>query len=270
MRLAELQVLVRRGESETLEFKETTGLLQEGFRDLSSFLNRSGGTVLFGIQPSGKISGQQVSDRTWRDIADHVVKIVPAVIPEMVTVDVAADRKVIVVRGTPDPGAIPYTSDGRAYERIGTTTRRMSQERYHRLLLQRQAAASRWENQVASGIATAGLDVARIRAAERSASPSSMTAWRSTIRAASHRSYPPRSCSGSIGVSRTTRSSRACSTGRASWRSGGPAGSGSWPPAGQPGSGRRRWRRMPARSASPSTFASAGPRRGFPREARPA
>ncbi|MHB8894701.1 MAG: AlbA family DNA-binding domain-containing protein [Candidatus Geothermincolia bacterium] len=36
---------------------------------LCAFLNGAGGTVLFGIRPNGTVAGQEVSDRTLRDIA---------------------------------------------------------------------------------------------------------------------------------------------------------------------------------------------------------
>lgn len=41
------------GESETVEFKETTGQRQEAARTLSAMLNGQGGVVLFGVRPNG-------------------------------------------------------------------------------------------------------------------------------------------------------------------------------------------------------------------------
>ena len=69
MNLDDLQRLVAGGESETLEFKKTTGQLSKAGKTLCGFLNGHGGTVLFGVEPDGKVSGQLVSDTTLRDIA---------------------------------------------------------------------------------------------------------------------------------------------------------------------------------------------------------
>ena len=61
--------LVKQGEGLALEFKRSTGELKEAMKTLCAFLNGTGGTVLVGVWPSGKIEGQDVSDQTLRDIA---------------------------------------------------------------------------------------------------------------------------------------------------------------------------------------------------------
>ena len=48
-----------------------------GMETLCAFLNGEGGTVLFGVTDKGKIIGQDVSDKTKRDIADAVWRIEP-------------------------------------------------------------------------------------------------------------------------------------------------------------------------------------------------
>jgi ATP-dependent DNA helicase RecG len=49
------------------------------------------------------------------------------------------------------PDTIPFTFEGRAYERLQSSTRRMSQRRYEQLLLERAHSRRRWENQEAEG-----------------------------------------------------------------------------------------------------------------------
>ncbi len=58
--------------------------------------------------------------------------------------------------------ARPFTYDGRAYERVGSTTRRMPQAKYERLLVERGHAKRRWENLPADGLALKDLDRAEI------------------------------------------------------------------------------------------------------------
>lgn len=65
MNLEDLQQLVSQGESERLEFKKTTAEMRGGMETLCGFLNGSGGSVLFGVTPAGKINGQDVTDRTF-------------------------------------------------------------------------------------------------------------------------------------------------------------------------------------------------------------
>ena len=52
----------------------------------------------------------------------------------------------------------PFTYEGRAYERVGSTTRRMPQAKYERLLVERGHAKRRWENLPAEGLTLKDLD----------------------------------------------------------------------------------------------------------------
>ncbi len=53
-----LYALLRKGEGVALEFKESRkGLSKSVFQTLCAFLNRSGGTLLLGVNDAGKISG---------------------------------------------------------------------------------------------------------------------------------------------------------------------------------------------------------------------
>ena len=161
--LAQLKALVAPGESETLELKKTTGETHAGFQDFASLLNHKGGYLVFGVDPNGTILGQQIVDKTRRDVADEVVKIEPTVVPEQTEVSVRSNLSCIVVHAEPDPGAVPYTHDGRGFERVGSTTRRMKQPRYEQLLKRRQNAISTWETEPAAGVRPADLSAARVR-----------------------------------------------------------------------------------------------------------
>ena len=60
-------------EDETLEFKKTTGELNEALKSICAMLNKHGkGTIYFGILPNGEVKGQTVNDSTLRDISRGV------------------------------------------------------------------------------------------------------------------------------------------------------------------------------------------------------
>ena len=73
MTLTELQRLIAKskGEWEHVEFKKSTGELQGGMVTLCGFLNGSGGKVLFGVTNAGKIQGQDTTDATFQEVANH-------------------------------------------------------------------------------------------------------------------------------------------------------------------------------------------------------
>ncbi len=159
--LSDLEAWVSGGESETLEFKRTTGEQREGARSLCAMLNHVGGRVLFGVEPDGRIMGQLVSDRTVEEVAQELSQIDPPVFPRIEKVPVADGRQVIVVT-TQTGGAQPYTYRGQPYLRVGNTSRQLSREEYNRILLERLHGDQRWENQPAAGWSLADLDAAEI------------------------------------------------------------------------------------------------------------
>lgn len=128
--------LAAAGESETLELKKSTAQLSGAAETLCAFLNASGGTVLIGVAPSGHVVGQQVADQTQQEIAAALRRFEP---PAAITLDLidvpGGSLQVIALQAAPSPGAVPFTYNGRAFERIGTTTAQMPQETYQRLLM---------------------------------------------------------------------------------------------------------------------------------------
>jgi ATP-dependent DNA helicase RecG len=159
--MQQLEDWVRAGESETLEFKRTTGERRAGTQTLCGMLNHRGGRVLFGIEPDGRIIGQMVSDHTIEEVAQELREIDPPVFPSIERVDVAAGRQVLVVTVSQGSNR-PYSYKGRAYRRVGNTTPELSGHEYQRMLLERLHGERRWENEPAEGWSVADLDAAEI------------------------------------------------------------------------------------------------------------
>lgn len=150
------------GESETLEFKRTTGQRREAARALCAMLNHRGGRVLFGVEPDGRIAGQQVGERTIEEVAQDLREIDPPVFPSIERVPVGNGREVLVV-SVPTGQSRPYSYRGQAYRRVGNTSPAMSRDEYNRVLLERLHAETRWENQPVSDWAMSELDEEEIR-----------------------------------------------------------------------------------------------------------
>ena len=158
MNAAALEQLIAHGESETLELKRSTAELRRAGESLCAFLNGEGGQVVIGVAPEGRIVGQQVSDSTLRDVAAMLGRFEPAPRVEMNRVDVADGRTVIVLSAPSARAQAPFTFEGKAYRRVGSTTTVMGQEEYGRLLLDRNHSRHRWENQPAVRVGLDDLD----------------------------------------------------------------------------------------------------------------
>ena len=75
----ELKVLIQNDEHRQLELKKTTGELKDGMHTACAFLNAEGGWLIFGVAPTLKILGQQVTDNTQREIAQALSYMEPQV-----------------------------------------------------------------------------------------------------------------------------------------------------------------------------------------------
>ena len=158
----QVAALAATGESETLEFKTTTGQRGEAAKTMCAMLNTRGGYVLFGVTPEGRVIGQQVGGKTIEDVSAEIRRIDPPAFPAIERVRVAGGVEVIAVqvsRGS----ARPYVYRNTAYRRVGNTTLAMSVDEYNRMLFERMHSERRWENRPATGWSVEDLDGEEIR-----------------------------------------------------------------------------------------------------------
>ncbi len=153
-----LEKFIKKDEGPNLEFKRSTGELKEALQTLCAFLNGSGGVVIFGVGPKGTIEGQQVSDKTLREITQALDRFEPPVTLHPHRVSVGKGKEAIILQVAGNSDSIPFTYDGRAYERVSSSTRKMSKDRYEKILLERLHLKKRWENLPAHGITIKNID----------------------------------------------------------------------------------------------------------------
>ena len=157
-----IATVVAAGESETLEFKSTTGARREAARTVCAMLNQQGGQVLFGVTPEGRVVGQQVSERTIEEVSAELARIDPPAFPAIERKPLDRGREIVAVtvgRGQ----AAPYMYRGSAYRRVGNTTVEMRADEYRRMLFERMHGERRWENQPADGWSVEDLDANELR-----------------------------------------------------------------------------------------------------------
>lgn len=121
-------------ETELIEFKKTTGELKEGIISLASMLNKNGkGVLYFGVRNDGKVVGQQVGDRTMREISQGIANAIkPQIIPTIV-MELCDDKNVIKVTVTGDER--PYSAFGKYYIRSADEDREISPQQLRNLML---------------------------------------------------------------------------------------------------------------------------------------
>ena len=163
MKLSKIRSIVKRGESDDLEFKKTTSGLSDAMHTACAFLNgATGGMVLFGVTDDKKVTGQEISDGTKKNIAAELSKLEPHVDPKVDYIHVSGDRYIIAI--VVNPGAMrPYVYNGCPYIRSQSTTRIMPQEKYAQLLQNRRQASISWESLIDKDCSINDLDKKRIK-----------------------------------------------------------------------------------------------------------
>lgn len=146
MDLATIQSLIAHGESETLEFKTSTGQRSRIAEAVCAMANSRGGLILVGVLDGGRVVGQQVSASTLEALHAEIAEIEPPLYPKVALEAVDSILSVISLEIEPSPMA-PHARRGRPYKRSGPRTVVMPQAEYQRLLLERIHASARWENQ---------------------------------------------------------------------------------------------------------------------------
>lgn len=150
MTFEDIKKLTCRMETGQVEFKETTGQLERGMETLCAFLNGTGGTVLFGVNDKGKIIGQEVCDKTKRDIAEAIRRIEPFASIEVSYTAISDTNKSVIALFVEEQRYMrPFSYKGRAYQRIESVTSVMSQEVYNHLVMQRGGKYA-WESMINS------------------------------------------------------------------------------------------------------------------------
>lgn len=133
-------------ESETVEFKQTTGEKKEAMEAISAILNKHcRGTLYFGVDDSGFVKGQQISDSTKKDISRIINdSIEPRITP---TIEVLTIEQRNVIKVSFSGHNRPYSVNGRYLIRTGTENRKMSTDELKRLI-KNDDYSSKWEEEL--------------------------------------------------------------------------------------------------------------------------
>ena len=133
--IEQIKQLIEQGENSAVEFKNSEVRPESLAREIVAFANSSGGTILIGVEDSGKITGvDQHQTETW--VANIVRNnVIPAIAPQITEWELS-QKKVLAIevsRGLDKPY---QTLDGKFWIRVGSTNRMATKEELSRLFQQ--------------------------------------------------------------------------------------------------------------------------------------
>ncbi|UCE37074.1 MAG: putative DNA binding domain-containing protein [Thermoplasmata archaeon] len=133
-------------ESETLELKRSTSELKEAVISVSAILNKHGkGEIYFGVKNDGTVVGQQVSEKTLRDISQAITNnIEPKIYPRIEKKNIES-KDCIYVAFEGDNSL--YYAYGRVYMRVSDEDRPLSPKEIERLIIEKNRTTNYWDFQ---------------------------------------------------------------------------------------------------------------------------
>jgi ATP-dependent DNA helicase RecG len=149
-------------ESETVELKKSLAELKEGLVSIAAILNKHrAGELWFGVAPSGKTAGLDVTDKTLRDLSQAIAAHIEPKIYPQITTQIVSDKTCIHVRF--DGQNAPYFAHGRAYMRVADEDRQLSAAELEAIIVDKNQNALRWDTRVLDK-PWPDLDIKKIRA----------------------------------------------------------------------------------------------------------
>jgi len=149
--------LIKGGESEVIEFKETFG--DEALETIGAFSNSRGGTLLIGVKDSGEISGTFNGKKTLEDLANRIQETTdPRIHPSFSAIP--HDGKFVIAIVVRSAISVPVSVRGRYFKRCGRTNQRMS----HEEIMQRMISGLglSWDAYIEPGSTLDQLDLEKI------------------------------------------------------------------------------------------------------------
>lgn len=134
-------------ETETVEYKKSTGVLKEGVISIVAMLNKHNcGELFFGIQNDGVAVGQDISDKTLRDVSQAIANhIEPQIFPTVSNVVIDNKDCIHVIF---EGDNVPYYAYGRAYMRVADEDKLMSPQELENYIIKKHAKTNPWDYEV--------------------------------------------------------------------------------------------------------------------------
>ena len=153
--------LIKKGESETIEFKETPKLNNEIGEVISAFSNTKGGTILIGVSDSGNVVGVTIGKNTIEDLAGYIKRNTDPKIYPSIKVEDMENKKIVFIE-IPENKEKPVFFKNHTYKRVGRTSPEMSSTEI-RKLAKESGEKIYWDSKICEGVSLEDIDEDKIK-----------------------------------------------------------------------------------------------------------
>lgn len=158
----DLKTLIPKGESETVEFKTSTGEWKEIIETISAFSNTQGGRIIIGVSKSGQSFGVEIGKGTLECLANRISQSIDPKIHPRITTERINNKQIIIisVKESSDHLVLAF---GRPFKRVSKSNLSMSKDEYERLILEKHKDKLQFDKQVCNGANLKDVEHKKVR-----------------------------------------------------------------------------------------------------------
>ena len=154
----ELIEIIKKGESETVEFKENFD--KEAIETAAAFANTKGGSIFIGVSDSGKIRGVMLGKETLRNWINQVSqstepRIIPGVEPGKI------ENKDVVKIQIKEFPIKPVSAKGKCFRRVGNSNRVMTPQEIADMHI--NSTGMSWDIMPAKDVSFKDIDITKVK-----------------------------------------------------------------------------------------------------------
>ena len=157
----DIEELMDRGETQSLEFKESLRLKDEIGETISAFSNSDGGTVIIGVSNSGGVPGVDIGKNTLEEFANYIKRNTdPQIFPSVKILEIGGKNAVMVE--VEESAEKPVFFKNHAYKRVGKTNQMISSSEL-RKLAKESGKRVYWDEGVCEDASLEDIDEDKVR-----------------------------------------------------------------------------------------------------------
>lgn len=147
MKFVTIENFVGAAESEILEWKSSLSQLNRIIETISAFSNTKGGTIIIGVDGTGKTLGISIGKDTVEQMTNKIISNTEPKIYPNISIRKFEEKNLIVIKVDKYPYDI-VLAFGRPYKRVGKSTIKMSKDEYERSILEKHKDRFQFDTQI--------------------------------------------------------------------------------------------------------------------------
>ena len=158
--MIKIKDLIKKGESEKVEFKPSLSQTDKIMESVSAFSNTNGGRIVIGVSDKGEVLGVDIGKKTIESLANKIKQSTdPMVYPSIRVEEI--DEKPIMVIEVVEGKQKPVLASGRAFKRVGKTNQKLGYEEIRNLAL--KTSKVYWDGLVCEDASLEDIDEEKVR-----------------------------------------------------------------------------------------------------------